>query len=198
LENASGGIAETIISRTLEVAVGRGLDAVLLSSNAATPDAPSGLLFGVTPISAGASMAKDLSALIAKIAESGIDTASVVFVCAPPQALAISLQAGPHFTHKIIEASGLAAGTIIAIAAAGLVIAGDGGVPKIDTSKQSVLHMADPASQISTPGTAPDPNVVSAPTTSQFQTDTIALRCTSMITWSAVPGAVAVVNSVTW
>jgi hypothetical protein len=196
LETATGNLAETIIGYALEVAVGRGLDAVLLSSAAATADAPAGLLFGLTPLAAGASMSKDLSALIASIAAAGIDTSSVVFVCAPPQALAISLQAGPHFAHRIIEASGLAAGTVIAVAVSGLVIAGDGGVPNVDISKQATLHFADPASQISTVGTPS--NIMSAPTSSQFQTDTLALRCTSKITWAAAPGAVSVVNSVTW
>jgi hypothetical protein len=116
LENASGNIAETIISHTLEVAVGRGLDAVLFSASAATGDAPSGLLDGVVPIAGSASMAVDLSALVGSISAAGIDTASVVFVCAPAQALAISLLAGPHFAHRIIEAASLAAGTVVAVA----------------------------------------------------------------------------------
>ncbi len=195
LENASGGIAEAIISNTLEIAVGRGLDAVLLSSNAATADAPAGLLHNVTPVTGSADMTKDLSALVASIASAGIDTASVVFICSPPQALALSLTAGPHFTHKVIEAASLAAGTIIAIAVAGLVIAGDGGVPQIDISKQATLHFADPASPISVAGSPP---VVAAPVLSTFQTDTMALRCISMVTWSAAPGSVAVVNGATW
>jgi hypothetical protein len=52
LESASGDIAQTIISHTLEVAVGRGLDAVLFSNLAPTVDAPAGLLFGITPLPA--------------------------------------------------------------------------------------------------------------------------------------------------
>jgi hypothetical protein len=203
MESASGDIAQTIISHTLEIAVGRGLDAVLFSANAATADAPAGLLHNVAPIPPAAAgsadrMSQDLAALLAAIAGSGIDASSVVFVCAPPQALAISLQAGPHFTHKIIEASSLAAGTVIAIATAGLVIAGDGAAPQIDISKQALLHFSDPAAPISTPGTSPNPNAVSAPTISTFQNDLLALRCTARVTWAIAPGAVAVVNGATW
>ncbi|MGO4506022.1 hypothetical protein AB4Z51_03310 [Bradyrhizobium sp. 2TAF36] len=192
LENGSGGTATTIIGHTIEVAVGQGTDAVLLSASAATPDAPAGLLNGVTPITGSADMTKDLSALISEISSKGIDSASVVFICSPPQALSLSLTAGPHFTHKIIEASGLAAGTVVAIATAGLIFAGDG-VPQIDTSKQTTLHMADPAAEIAPPG-----GPISAPTISQFQTDTIALKCTSLICWSVAPGAVAVLTGASW
>ncbi|MCA1533716.1 hypothetical protein I6F21_14210 [Bradyrhizobium sp. NBAIM03] len=198
LETASGGLAQTIISATLENAVGRGLDAVLLSADAATDDAPAGLLYGVTPITAGASMSEDLGALVGAIAAAGIDTTSVVFVCAPPQAISLSLLAGPHFGHKIIEASGLAAGVVVAVAAAGLIFAGDGADPVIDISKQALLHVADPASQIGTVAVAPDPNVIAAPTVSMLQADLLALRCISQLSWSIAPGAVQLVNGVVW
>lgn len=193
LENASGGIAETIIDYTLSVAVGRGLDAVLFGSADATDDAPAGLLFGVVPIAGSADMANDLGALISAIAAAGIDTASVVFVCASAQALALQLAAGPHFTKRIIEASTLASGTVIAVAAAGFVIAGDGAIPTVDISKQAVLHFADPASPI-----APAGGPISAPVISTFQNDLVALRCTARICWSAAPGSVAVVTGATW
>ena len=194
LELASGGIAETvIIGHTIEVAVGRGGDGVLLSSNAATADAPAGLLFGAATVGGSADMTKDLCALIASISAAGIDTASVVFVCAPSQALAISLRAGPHFAHRIIEASTLAAGTVVAVATAGLVFAGDGGNPKIDISKQAVLNFADPASQIVSAA-----GVVAAPTLSTLQQDLLTLRCIARITWSAAPGSVAVIQNSTW
>jgi hypothetical protein len=89
--------------------------------------------------------------------------------------------------RRIIEASTLAAGTIIAIATSGLVVAGEG-VPVIDTSKQAVLHMADPASGV----------MANAPTSSMMLTDTIALRCIARICWAAAPGSISVVNGCTW
>jgi hypothetical protein len=177
LESASGNIAETIISHTLEVAVGRGLDAVLFSASAATADAPAGLLFGATMRPGSADMANDLGALIGAIASKGIDTSSTVFVCASPQALAISLLAGPFFSHRIIEASNLAANTVVAVAVSGLVIAGDGAIPQVDVGKQAVLNFADPASPLVSPA-----GTVAAPTISTFQTDLLALRCTARVT----------------
>ncbi len=193
LESASGDIAETIISHTLEIAVGRGLDAVLFSDDAATELAPAGLLLGALAVAGSDSMSTDLGALLGAIADAGIDTASVVFVCSPPQALSISLLAGPHFTHRIIEASALAAGTVVAVAAAGLVIAGDGAAPHIDTSKQATLHFADLALPIVPPGGA-----MSGPTLNTFQTDLLALRCTSRLTWSSAPNSVALATGCTW
>jgi hypothetical protein len=193
LESASGDIAETIISNTLSVAVGRGLDAVLFSSAAATPDSPAGLLFGVTPVAGSAIMSADLGALIGEIASAGVDTSDVVFVCAPPQALAITLLAGPHFTHRIIETAGLATGSVVAVAPSALVIAGDGAVPQVDTSKQATLHFADPASQIVPPG-----GPMSAPVLSTFQDDLLALRCTARLTWSVAAGSVAALTGATW
>jgi hypothetical protein len=191
LETATGGVATTIIGHTLETAVGRGLDKVLLSPDAADADSPAGLLHNVTPITGSASMAKDLSALIAAIAAAGIDTASVVFICAPPQAMSLSLTAGPHFSHRIIEAASLANGTVVAIATSALIVAGEG-TPVIDTSKQATLHFSDPASQIATTGT------IATPTVSTFQSDLLALRCIARLTWATAPGAVSELTGATW
>lgn len=192
LETASARVASTIIEHVLKVAVGNGLAKVLFSDDAAVPDiAPPGLLFGVTPIPAGASMSEDLSALVGAISASGIDAESVVFVAAAEQAMAIRLAAGPHFNYRVIGAP-LDPGTVIAVAVEGLAVAGEG-TPVVDVSKHGVLHMADPAEQI---GTLPD--VVAAPAISMFQTDSFALKCIARVTWSAAPGSVAVVTGTAW
>jgi hypothetical protein len=107
--------------------------------------------------------------------------------------MAIKLAAGPLFNHRVISAP-IAAGTVIAIAADGLAVAGDG-IPVVDASRSAVLHMADPAEQIATPGA---PNAVAAPVVSMFQTDSFALRCIARATWSAAPGSVAVVSGTAW
>jgi hypothetical protein len=198
LENASGGIAETIISYILEISVGRGLDAVLLSASGATLVAPAGLFFGVVPITATAgggitAMVTDLRNLVEAIAAAGIDTSSVVFLAAPSEAMALALLSGPHFNYRIIESNSVPAGTLVAIATAALVFAGDGGNPSIDTSSQTTLNYAEPAAELVSSGGA-----VAGPQMSSFQTDTLALRCTSMITWSAAPGSIQFCQNTTW
>jgi hypothetical protein len=198
LEYASGGIAETIISYILEISVGRGLDAVLLSASAATADAPAGLFFGVTPITATAgggitAMTTDLRNLVEAIATAGIDTASTVFLAAPSEAMALKLLSGVHFDYRVLASNSVPAGTLVAIATAALVFAGDGGNPSIDTSSQTTLNYAEPASALVDSGGA-----VAAPAQSTFQTDTLALRCTSRITWACAPGALQFMTGTTW
>jgi hypothetical protein len=198
LENASGGIAETIIAYILETSVGRGLDAVMLSANAATLIAPAGLFNGVAPITATAgggenAMVTDLRNLVEAIAAAGIDTSSVVFVAAPSESMALALLSGPHFNFKIIASNSVPAGTLVAIATSALVFAGDGGNPSIDTSSQTTLNYAEPASALVATG-----GTVAGPQMSSFQTDTLALRCTSMIAWSAAPGSIQFCQNTTW
>ena len=139
-------------------------------------------------------MSVDLGKLAEKIAAAGIDTGSIAYICAPKQAVSLSLLAGPHFQHRIIESASLTSGTVVAVAANALFFAGEG-TPEIDVSKQAVLHFSDTPAQISTAGTPP---TIAAPTQSTFQTDTIALRCISRITWFAMPGAVAAATGCTW
>ncbi|MDE5461155.1 hypothetical protein [Bradyrhizobium sp. CSS354] len=194
LENYSAPVASVVISHVIKIAVGDGGAKVLLSADAATAAAPAGLLNGVAPLAAGASISDDLTALISAIAGAGIDTKNVAFIAAPEQALALQTQPWPNFKHKVIEAKTLAAGTIIAIAPDGFVVAGEG-VPVIETSKSTVLHMAEPAEQIATPGA---PATIAAPVVSMFQTDSFALKCIARLTWSAAPGAVAWIDSVAW
>jgi len=193
LERASGNVASTIVSHVLEIAVGNGLAEVLFSADPASDIAPAGLLNGAPSVPGSADMAKDLSALVAAISAAGIDTESVTFVAAAAQAMAIKLTAGPHFNHRVISAN-LAPGTVVAIATAALAVAGSG-IPVVDAAKHTTLHMAAPASPISTPGA---PATVATPTRSLTQTDSFALRCIARITWSAAPDSVAVATEATW
>ena len=195
LENASGGIASVAIGNVLDIAITRGLDGKLVSADAETEEAPAGLLFGVAPIAGSADMATDLSALVAEIAAAGIDASSVVFITSAAQALSIALGSGPHFVGRVLGSNAVPDNTIIAVATAGLLIAGDGADPLIDISKQAVLVMSEPASPISTAGA---PNVVSAPTVSMFGNDLIALKCIARLCWSAAPGSVAFIEDISW
>lgn len=193
LERASADTAAIIISHVLEIAVGNGLDKVWFSADAASDIAPAGLLFGVTPVAGSADMAKDLSALVAAISDAGIDAESVAFVAAAPQAITIKLTARPHFNHRVISAN-ITPGTVIAIATAGLAVAGSG-LPVVDACKGGTLHLFDPASAISTPGA---PATIAAPTRDLYQTDSFALRCIARITWAAAPGSIAALTGATW
>ena len=147
------------------------------------------------PISGSADMAKDLGALVEEISAAGIDAsaANVVFIASAAQAMTLALTSGPHFDYRVLACNSVPAGTVIAIAVSALVIAGDGANPRIDTAKQTTLNYAEPAAPLVSTG-----GVEAAPTISTTQTDTLALRCTSMITWSAAPGAVAVATGATW
>ncbi|MDA9400777.1 hypothetical protein [Bradyrhizobium sp. CCBAU 45389] len=194
LENLSAPNASVVISRLLKIAVGNGGLKVLLSSDPETPAAPAGLLNGIPPIAAGASASDDLDALVAAISAAGIDTSSVAFIVASKQASALEKMPWPNFKRRVIEAHTLAPGTVIAIAADGFVVSGDG-EPTVDTSRSAVLHMADPPEMISTPGT---PATVAAPAISMFQTDSFALRCIARMTWSVAPGSVAWLENAQW
>ncbi|WP_409191039.1 hypothetical protein [Bradyrhizobium sp. RDM4] len=192
LENYSAPTASVVIGQLLRISVGNGGAKVLLSADPATAAAPAGLLHGIAPLPAGASPADDINALIGAISAAGINTRSIFFVAAPEQASALSMQPWPNFKRKVIEANVLAPGTIIAIAADGFVVGGNG-VPVVDVSKSATLHMSDtPAQIVAADGT------VASPAVSMFQTDSFALRCVCRLTWAAAPGAVAWIDGATW
>jgi hypothetical protein len=192
LEHYSAPTASVVISRLLKISVGNGGAKVLLSADPATAAAPAGILNGIPPIAAGASVSDDINALISAISAAGINTRSIFFVAAPPQASALSMQPWPNFKRKVIEANVLAPGVIIAIAADGFICGGEG-VPVVDVSKGGAFHLADPASQIAPPG-----GPISAPVVSMFQTDSFGLRCVCRITWAYAPGAVAWIQDAAW
>lgn len=194
LETATNGIANAVIGRTLEIAIGDGAAEIMFSADAQTDEAPAGLLFGVAPVTGSADAAKDLKALRSAIASGGIDTSSLVYIMASDQAGSMETMPWPNFRSPVIEAKTLDAGTVIAIAADAVLMAGEG-IPRIDTRKQTTLQMANPASPISAPGS---PNVINAPVVSTSQADQIALRCVARLTWAAAPGSVAWIQGATW
>ena len=199
LKEASANTAEIVIGHVLEVTIGRGLDAILFSASAASAVAPAGLLNGVSPVLATTgggrtALVSDLRNLVAAISTAGIDAGTVVFVCSEPLALAITAEV-LDFPYRLIGTNAVPAGTVIAIATAGLAVAGSG-LPVTETTNQGDVHMEDSAPlAISTPGTPP---TVAAPTRSFFQTSSFGLRCIARITWVAAPGAVAYVEDTTW
>jgi hypothetical protein len=167
LETASAGVASVAIGRALEIAIGDGGAQVMFSANAATDEAPAGLLFGIAPLPRSADIKKDLRALFGEISAAGISTSSVVLIAASAQALSLQMEPWPKFNYRVIEAHTLEEGTVIAVAADAVVMAGEG-LPRVETRKQSTLHMSDTPAPIGTPGT---PATIAAPTVDTFQSD---------------------------
>ena len=192
LENYSAPTASVVISQLLKISVGNGGAKVLLSADPATAAAPAGILNGIPPLAAGASPSEDIKALLAAISAANISTRSVFFVVAPDLAASLETQAWPLFKRKVIEANVLDPGTIIAIAADGFAVAGEG-VPVVDVGKSACCTCMDPAAPlVGADGT------VAAPAVSMFAVDAFGLRCVCRLTWAVAPGCVAWIANAQW
>jgi hypothetical protein len=192
MESYSAPTASVIISRLLKIAVGNGGAKVLLSADPATAAAPAGILNGIAPIAAGASASVDIKALLAAISAANISTRSVALIVASDLFATFETKPWPNFKRKVIEANVLAPGTIIAIAADGFAVGGEG-TPAVDVGKSATLHMSDtPAQLVAADGT------VASPAVSMFATDSFALRCVCRLTWAVAAGSVAWIQNATW
>lgn len=172
----------------------------MFSTTAADTTRPAGILNGVTPLTATAggglaALTGDLKLLAGAIADAG-GGANIWLFANPRQAVALRATVAPGFDVPVIGTTALASGTIVAVEVGGIASAFTG-APDITASSESLLHFED-----STPlaiGTVGSPNTVAAPTRSLWQTDCTALRLILRCAWSVTsPGAVQVVNSVTW
>ena len=96
----------------------------------------------------------------------------------------------------VLASSALAPADLIAVAPGAIASATDS-VPQISAARETVLHMADPASMIATVGTPG--NIMSAPTSNLFQIDCIALRLKMSASWmKRDPRAVAWLSTTAW
>lgn len=201
LFRATAGKAASIIETAMLEVAGQALDASFFSTAAATSARPAGILNGVSPITATAgggvaALVGDVKALAAAIGNAG-GGKSVMFFASPGLRAAASAWSGGGFSaDEIIPTAALPAGTIVAIEAGAIAFSVDG-LPKVDVSKETTIHMEDTTpQQIATVGT---PNVVAAPVRSLFQTDSVALRLIMRCAWAVRgPNLVQVINSVTW
>jgi hypothetical protein len=165
-------------------------DAALFSNTPGDALRPPGLLVGVTPLPASASTSKaeamgdDLAALAGAIA-SFTGNGSIVYVMNPAQAARVLLSAVQ--APVVLQSASVAAGSVIAVASAGLASAIE--APRLDAGKSVSVHSE----------TVPQPVGTSSPGRSFFQTDTVALRLILGATWAVRdPRAVAVVSGVKW
>jgi hypothetical protein len=183
--------AEAIVGAVLIESAARGLDNALFSSGAGTADQPAGLLFGIAPTAASTStiltdaMLVDLSTrggAVARVAGSNI-----VYICAPEQAIAISVSA-PNFACPVLASAALPPKTVVAVAAAAIASAYDP-APMIEASREAELVMDSAAGDLMTGGA----------TSSLNHTDRIALRMKLPVAWALrSSSALAWIQSAVW
>jgi hypothetical protein len=185
-EMIEGGNAEVVITAKLTESVGPALDAALFSTSVATPDAPAGLLAGVTALTPSTAsvlrdaMMMDLSTLVGAVARVAANSETCI-VAAPEQAAAIRLMAEID-DYPVMASAALPKGTVIAVAAAALASAFDG-VPQVESSRQVALQMDD-----TSPGM---PDV--GKTMSTFQTDSTAIKMRMSASW-----VLRAINAIAW
>jgi hypothetical protein len=197
MEQANPTNASTIIGNVLASTVAKSLDQVAFDANPDNGVRPAGLLFGVTPVGAAASIgaggeigaiATDLGNLVAAMVGANIDPENFQIIAAPRQALKLRLLAGPKFDNQVFGSVGVAAGTVIGVARGGIASCFEG-APTIETAKGATLQYSDPAGAV----------IAGGPTTSLYQQAQVALRLRQRATWVVTtPGAVQVVDSVNW
>jgi hypothetical protein len=195
---ASAENAEVIIGDALTLSAAQSLDAALFSANAATASFPAGILHGLTPIASAATtgaagVADDLALLAAAIGAAGINPDDVVIITTPAVATKVRVLASPKFTNTVFSSSSLAAGTVIAIVAAGLTT-GYSGAVTVEASTEATVHF-----EATTPLPIVDNSgVVAAPVYSAFQTDMTVLKIRGNVAWAVHPGAIATVTGAAW
>jgi hypothetical protein len=191
---------EALVRAALGESVSLALDTALLDATASDATRPAGLRNGVAGLTATAgggneALLADLKALAVAVAPVA-GNAPIVFIANPAQAVAIRMRLAGELGYDVLSSSGLAAGTVVAIASNALVSAIDP-VPRFTVGMHGTMHMEDVAPAAI--GTAGTPNVVSAPVRSLFQTDSIGLRLILDVSWSLrTSGALAWVSGVTW
>jgi hypothetical protein len=189
--------AETLCRQALIDSAAPGLDRYLFDDQPAVAGLrPAGLRFGVTaltPAAAGVkdqAMVDDIVALAAAVsARAG--NGQIAFVAAPKQAIALALRSQRAIPYSVAASSVLPDGMVIAVALPCLVSVLN--PPVVDASQEALVHMADPASAISTGG------VTVTPLQSMTQTDSTSLRMKLPVTWGVrASGGVAWTQNVSW
>lgn len=93
----------------------------------------------------------------------------------------------------VFASSALPPGTIIVVAANGLVVSSS--APSIDVSAQASVHMDDAAKEL----VSVSPVTIAAPVSGSFQSDTLVLKVKMPVTWALrSPSAIAYITGATW
>src|SRR5262249_20094005 len=147
LQAASAETAERVISEALAISVAQRQSSLLFSDTAVVSGtSPTGLLFGVTPLtSVGATtsvpgaVAADLALLAETISHHGIGVDDLVFIAGANIATKIRTLAGPFFQDVVLSSAAIPDGTIVAVIPAGLAT-GYSGEVQVETSVAATLH----------------------------------------------------------
>ena len=194
---ASASNAEVIIGDAIAVSAAQSLDAALFSANAATPSAPAGLLYNVTPIaSAGTKsvqgVSDDLALLAGAIGDNGINADDAVFITTPTLATKIKILSSPKFTNTVMSSSSLAAGVVIALVPQGLATGFSGAVEVSASNEATVNFETVPAEIVDGAG------MPASPVYNAYQQDMTILRIRGDCAWTMHPGAIAEVTGAAW
>jgi len=203
---------ESVIRSMILEDTAEALDKFLVDAVAASTVRPAGLRFGVTSTpSSGATAANintDLKALMTPIFAAG-GGRRLVFIMHPVRAAALAMVQTASGTpvypdlqnnnrllgYEVITSTNIPSDIVLLVDAADFASA-TGDVPAFDVSDVATLHMADPASPISTAGT---PNVVAAPVRSLWQTASIGVRMIQDLSWAMRrTGMVTALSGVAW
>jgi Phage capsid family len=189
---------EAFVGDVLRQSVGHTLDTIMLDTTAGDTVRPAGLRNGISGQTASAltidteAMYDDLDVLIGLVSAAA-GSSPIVIVAAPRQAAAIKMRQ-PNFPFEVFASSGLAAGTVIALATNCLVSAVDPS-PRIQIGNESAVHMEDASP------TALTTNVSTwaVPIRSLWQTDCLSIRLILEISWALRNASgLAWTSSVVW
>jgi len=188
--------ADQIIAQLMKEDIAASLDATMFSATTGA-DQPSGLLAGLSAITASSATSKadalleDMENLAGAVADGG--GSSVVYIMNPKQAKSARLHL---WTDAVIwPCLSISAGTVIALDPTAFA-SGFGSEPRISASMEATPVFDTAAGQFSTVGTQP---TIAAPILSTFQQDLVVLRVVLSCAWTLrQSGVVAFVQSVTW
>lgn len=182
------------------------LDSTMFSANAASnpPAVPGGLLEGATEVTADDgtnglpfAIVTDLSNLAGEIAANNGDTASLMYVAAPRQAMCANLWL-PNRNIQVFPCAALTDGTVVALETSSLITA-FGTEPRISQTRQAPIVLQDPVAPLSTLTGSPPAVQTPFPLVSTFQSDLVAVRVELDVAYAmAAAGRVAVIQSAVW
>lgn len=183
--------AESLLRHDIAEGLPASVDTVMLDANASDNARPAGLRYGISAETSGGAnaMLADLTLLASNVATIAGRFENIIILADPKTAIKIAI-ALPHFPFQIVPTNGLAAGTVVALAANALAI-GAGSEIRYETSTVAAIHMEDASpADIGTVGT---PNAIAAPVRSMLQTDCVAMKFIFTLDYK-----LRVANSLSW